>query len=84
MIEPLLASALKEGLDLLMVDVIEVPLPDVVARLYMGSPRPVLYLDTDSSPDEQYRAMEDAVRILAFGFGAARSGRRVRHLRSVS
>lgn len=78
----LAAEVLAEGLAAL-ADVHYVPLTDRVARLDRTGPRPVLWLDTESAPEDLCWAMMDALSELA-GVGGAQHARQVRRLHSVS
>jgi hypothetical protein len=74
----LTAEILAAGLCRL-VDVVRVPLVDVVARLDPAPDggRPTLYLDSDSGPGDQCWAMLDVLRVLSDGAGAALDARPV-------
>ena len=74
----LTADALVTGLRRL-VDVVRVPLVDVVARLEPagGDGRPTLYLDAGSPPGDLCWAMLDVLRVLSDGVDAALDARPV-------
>ena len=67
-------------------DIVQVsyrPLRDAVARLDSRSDGSVLYLDPDSSTEDQCWAMLDALRVLILGVGAAESATPAARLRLV-
>lgn len=66
------ADALVRGLRRMFV-VTYTPLPLVVARLDTSQEAWVLYLDSDSPPEDHCWAMEDLLRVLILGGGAATS-----------
>jgi hypothetical protein len=74
----LTAEVLVAGLCRL-VEVVSVPLVDVVARLEPadGNGRPTLYLDAGSPPGDQCWAMLDVLRVLSDGPDAALDARPV-------
>jgi hypothetical protein len=74
----LTAEILAAGLCRL-VDVVRVPLVDVVARLDPAADggRPTLYLDSGSGPGDQCWAMLDVLRVLSDGPDAALDARPV-------
>jgi hypothetical protein len=79
---PAAAAALVDGLRG-MLHVSYVPLHEAVARLDTCSPEWVLYLDSDSPPEDHCWAMLDVLRVLTLGAGAAGSATPVARLRAV-
>ncbi len=63
--------------------IIFTPMPDTVARLNASDRGWVLYLDPDSSAEDQCWAMCDVLAILADGPGVAGSAVRMPHLRLI-
>lgn len=55
-----------------LLDVVEIPMRDAVARLDARGPEPVLYIDVHSPPEDQMWAMQDVLRILHSGPDAGR------------
>ena len=51
-------------------DVVFVPMPDVVARLDTRGPVAVLHLDSGSPPEDHRWALREVLRFLALGLGA--------------
>lgn len=69
--------------DVLGLRVVLTHLTDCRGRLDTRGSRPVLLLDTDSSPAAQYSALLEAIALLLRGPAAAPGARRVRHLQLV-
>jgi hypothetical protein len=63
-----------------MIHVVNTPMPDVVARLDTSRERWVLYIDSDSPPEDLCWAMLDVLGVLVHGRRAASYARPVPHL----
>ena len=68
------------------ISVVRTPLGTAAARLYQGGEleQPLLLLDPNATPEDQTRALLDALALVTIGPAATVSARRVRHLRVVS
>lgn len=66
-----------------MFHVVNTPMPDTVARLDTSREEWVLYLDSDSPPEDLCWAMLDVLHVLVHGPCAALDARPVTHLRLV-
>jgi hypothetical protein len=55
------------------IQVVFTPLTDVVARLDTGGRVKMLYLDTDSPPEDHRWALWEVLRFLALGLGATQA-----------
>jgi hypothetical protein len=64
-----------------MLRVVNTPMPDTVAKLDTSSERWVLYLDSDSPPEDLCWAMLDVLGVLVHGRHATSYARPVTHLR---
>ncbi len=79
---PAAAEVLASGLSY-MLQVVHTPMPDTVARLDTSCDRWVLYLDSDSPPEDLCWAMLDVLNVLLHGRHATTSARPVAHLHVV-
>lgn len=79
----LITRVLEDDLDGL-AEIVQLPMESKIARLEKHPGRkPVLYLNTNASPQEVYRVMMDAKKVIQHGPDATELGRRVRQLRAV-
>lgn len=77
---PAAAGVLARGLSNV-VRIIRTPMPDTVARLDTSVGRWVLYLDSDSPPEDLCWAMLGVLAVLVHGRDTSSSARPVTHLR---
>lgn len=79
---PAAVEVLADGLSYLL-HIVHTPMPDMVAVLDTSSRRWVLYLDSDSPPEDLCWAMLDVLGVLVHGRSAVACAKPVRHLRLV-